>query len=95
MGFSNRHAASLTNTEAVGEALIGVENIYAPILLLSGGMDDVWPATEMASKICARVNAATSSSCTHINFENGDHLLNNNQTASFDEVEEFLNSVSQ
>jgi esterase/lipase len=96
MGFTNRHAASLTNKAEVERALIKVENIDGPILLLSGGMDTAWPATEMGTKICSTVNSSHDvKSCTLLIYEEGDHLLSNYQTESFGAVAHFLQTVSQ
>jgi hypothetical protein len=95
MGFTNRHAASLTNNVAVEKALINVENIDAPILLMSGGLDTAWPATELGTKICSTVNSSHDvKSCTLLIYEEGDHLLSNYQTESFAAVARFLQTVS-
>jgi len=96
MGFTNRHAASLTNKVAVERALIPVEKIDAPILLLSGGMDATWPASRMGTEICSSANSSpTDMPCTLLIYEEGDHLLSNYQTESFGAVAKFLQSVSQ
>ncbi len=96
MGFTNRHAASLTNKVAVERALISVENIDAPILLLSGGMDANWPASKMGTEICSTVNSTHDDKlCTHLIYEEGDHLLSNYQSETLDAVAQFLQSVSQ
>jgi esterase/lipase len=96
MGYTNRHAASLTNKVAVEKALISVENIDAPILLLSGGMDASWPAAKMGAEICSTVNSShDGKSCTLLIYEEGDHLLSNYQSESFGAVAEFLQSISQ
>ncbi|PCI78239.1 MAG: dienelactone hydrolase [SAR86 cluster bacterium] len=94
LGFTNMHAASLTNEVAVENAQIGVERINGPILLLSGGMDDAWPSSSMGDKICTTVNSETESKCEHVTYEDGDHLLSRYQTESFAEVARFLNSVA-
>lgn len=95
LGFTNRHAASLTNEAAVEAALIDVQDITGPILLLSGGADDIWPAARMADQICETVSSSGIPSCSHITYEDGDHLLTNYQTESFAEVGQFLDLVSQ
>ena len=96
MGFSNRHVASLTNKVAVEKALIRVENIDAPILLLSGGMDAAWPASKMGTEICSKVNSSHhDKSCTLLIYEEGDHLLSNYQTESFGAVSQFLQAVHE
>ena len=70
----------------VDAARIKVENIQLPLLLLSGGNDQAWPSTEMATEICNRVG----DNCSHINYSDGDHLLENHQDEYFNEVEMFL-----
>lgn len=96
MGFTNRHTASLTNKVAVERALISVENINAPILLLSGGMDAAWPASKMGTEICSKVNSSHhDKSCTLLIYEEGDHLLSNYQTESFGAVSQFLQAVHE
>ena len=91
LGIDNRHAASLTNEAAVREALIKVENIKAPLLLLSGGQDQSWPATDMANEVCARA----SGNCEHISFPEGDHLLSNYKVTYFAEIAKFLTQFSE
>ena len=49
------HAMMLEDKEAVEKAMIPVENINGPILLLSGKIDDKWPATEMSEQIISRL----------------------------------------
>ena len=93
LGYDNRHEASLTNDVAVEKALIGVENISSPVLLLSGGQDKSWPAFEMGNKICERMESFKAGSCTHITYAQGDHTLTNFDTTSFAEVREFLEGL--
>ena len=88
LGIDNRHQASLTNEASVKNALIKVENINMPTLLLSGGKDQSWPSSEMAWDICERM---TEKYCSHISYPDGGHLLENYQDQYFTEVEKFLN----
>jgi dienelactone hydrolase len=53
--FRNLFRAGLRNREAVARAAIPVEQIRGPIMLVSGGEDHVWPATEMCEAILARL----------------------------------------
>mgnify|MGYP003679707771 CR=1 FL=1 len=46
---------ALENLNSVTSAIIKVENINGPILLISDSNDHVWPATEMASDIVNRL----------------------------------------
>ena len=93
LGFTNRHAASLTNSEAVQEALIQVENIESPMLLLSGGRDQAWPSAEMAAEICERANSSTGRSCSHVVFEDGGHLLQEYRLEVSAAVERFFEQL--
>ena len=89
LSINNRHAASLTNASAVRDALIKVEHIKSPILLLSGGEDKSWPSEEMANDICKRVG----NNCTHKSYPEGDHLLSEHKNEMFAEVDKFLDGV--
>lgn len=47
----------LKDKEAVEKALIKVENINGPILLVSAKKDEMWPSTEMSNEIVKRLEA--------------------------------------
>ncbi len=47
---------SLEQTDAVEKALISVENINGPILLLTGKEDKMWPSSQMADMIIKRLD---------------------------------------
>lgn len=49
------YAPALKNEHAVAKAVIPVEKINGPILLISGTDDQMWPSTEMADKVAARL----------------------------------------
>ena len=93
LGYTNRHAASLTNEAAVDSALIAVEKTKAPILLLSGDQDAMWPASMMGARVCKTANTA-GGTCTHAVYADGDHLLTNHPAEMFDAVGQFLARVS-
>ncbi|MDO3386655.1 acyl-CoA thioester hydrolase/BAAT C-terminal domain-containing protein [Gilvimarinus sp. SDUM040013] len=90
LGFENRHKASLTNEAAVTRAKIDVHAIEADVLLISGDKDKVWPASEMAQKVCSEINSFESSGCAHIRYKDGDHLLSGHQKEVFSEINRFL-----
>ncbi len=46
---------ALQNREAVEKATIRVERINGPVLLVSGGLDGVWPAGKMSEMIMGRL----------------------------------------
>ncbi|MCC3860193.1 acyl-CoA thioester hydrolase/BAAT C-terminal domain-containing protein [Pseudemcibacter aquimaris] len=86
LGLDNRHAASLTQKDKVKKALIPVQDIDIPTLLLSGGKDKAWPSTAMAWEICEKIGEQ----CSHISYPNGGHLLEEFKEEYMLEVEEFL-----
>jgi len=47
---------SLEQTDAVKKALINVENINGPILLITGKEDKMWPSSQMADMIIKRLD---------------------------------------
>lgn len=47
----------LEDKEAVEKALIKIENINGPILLISAKKDEMWPSTEMSNQIVERLKA--------------------------------------
>ncbi|MCJ8268131.1 MAG: hypothetical protein MJK04_01895, partial [Psychrosphaera sp.] len=66
---TNRHIASIANMTDLDKALIKVEKIKSPMLLLSGGRDIMWPANGMAANVCKRANADKKKVlCRHINY---------------------------
>lgn len=76
---SINHAILQTLTTAHWQshpARIPVEHIKAPLLLLSGGKDNIWPATQMAEQICQQMQQTQADLCTHIDYPEAGHLLN-------------------
>lgn len=57
------------------EARIPLEHTQATVLLLSGGQDSVWPATEMAKQICEQMQVTLPNRCNHIDYPGAGHLL--------------------
>jgi hypothetical protein len=51
-----RHEKSLQNTTKVAEALIAVEKIQGPVLLISGKRDNMWPSSPMSEQIISRLD---------------------------------------
>ncbi len=70
--FHDAYAAGLANREAVAAATIEVERIRAPLLLLSGADDQMWPADEMAAAILSRRGRADDE---HRSFADAGHFL--------------------
>ncbi len=72
--LNDLYSASLEQKNAVAAARIPVENIAAPVLLLSGGLDEIWPANRMAADVCLQRQQARLH-CLHINYPDAGHLL--------------------
>ncbi|HXW52504.1 MAG TPA: acyl-CoA thioester hydrolase/BAAT C-terminal domain-containing protein [Myxococcota bacterium] len=55
VNFTWMHSQALTDQQAVENAIIKVEKINGPILLVSGERDQWWPSADMSRKIMARL----------------------------------------
>lgn len=74
--FRNLFRAGLRNREAVRRAAIPVERIRGPILLISGGNDQLWPAAEMSEAIVARLKQHRfPHAVEHLHFPRAGHML--------------------
>ncbi len=68
--------AGLDDLEAVGLAAIPVELATGPILLLSGGDDQMWPADRMGRMVVDRMSVnGRPADITHFNYEKAGHSL--------------------
>lgn len=68
------YTAALENRDAVARAAIPIECSDAAILLLSGGLDSMWPSAEMAEMLLARLAAAgKAGQATHVHFDQAGH----------------------
>ena len=64
------------HTKNIGSAKIFVEKISGPILLTSGGKDDIWPSFYMANEIEKRLKALNFSyEVKHLNYPEAGHLI--------------------
>lgn len=52
----NLQAVAEASSETVSRATIPVENIAGPVLLISGGSDNIWPSTELAEVAVHRLD---------------------------------------
>jgi alpha-beta hydrolase superfamily lysophospholipase len=68
------YEASLQQENAVVGATLNVEKIAGPVLLLSGGEDEIWPANDMAGTVCERMEKI-GKPCQHVNYPDAGHLL--------------------
>lgn len=59
----------------VSRARIGVERIAAPVLLISGNDDRMWPSAMMAGEIVQRVTAAGMSEAVHLSYDGAGHFI--------------------
>lgn len=69
------YAPGLRDHAAVEKAAIRVERISAPILLLSGNDDQMWPGTEMAEALMRRRTEAGRSEDRHRSFADCGHFI--------------------
>lgn len=68
------YRAALRNSAAVEKAAIPVEDTDAPLLLISGGKDKIWPASEMAERIVTRLaGRGRSDQVEHLQFPGAGH----------------------
>jgi len=66
----------LADREAAERAAIAVERIDGPVLLVSGGRDEVWPASEMADMIMDRLKAHDHPfDDVHLHYEGAGHQI--------------------
>lgn len=75
-GLLDLYSQSLENRTDNGAADIAIENIQAPLLLMTGENDEIWPSPQMADEICTKINKKYTGQCEHINYKGADHLLN-------------------
>lgn len=88
--FRGASEISLMNTEAVEKAIIKVEDINGPVLLISGEKDQVWPSKEMSDEVINRLKVkGFTHPYKHIVVPDGDHFQP--QSNYHPEVIEFLN----
>jgi pimeloyl-ACP methyl ester carboxylesterase len=79
----------MQDTAAVERALIPVEKINGPVLLMSGKKDEMWAATEMSDAMIARLKAKQFAHAhQHLAYD-GDHA---SPTLHMNEVRTFFNA---
>lgn len=70
------YARSLRNVEAVAAARIKVADIRAPLLLISGQQDQMWPAYAMASDIVQQIKVARPEAIVeHLSYADAGHAV--------------------
>ena len=77
--YVEMYEQSLEQTEAVKQAIIEVENINGPILILSGKADTMWPSSQMGTMLVNRLaEKGFSHRYWHYAYEDAGHTLNEN-----------------
>jgi uncharacterized protein len=72
---------SLEQTDAVKKALINVENINGPILLITGKEDKMWPSSQMADMIIKRLDEKNFPFWyKHFAYQNAGHSFSDHST---------------
>lgn len=70
------YAKALWNEKAVVDAEIPVERIQGPVLLISGGDDEMWPSTEMAETVMNRLAKYNHPyPYEHLAYEEAGHMI--------------------
>jgi dienelactone hydrolase len=66
----------LENTSAVERATIPVERVTGPLILVSGGDDNMWPATRMCEMVVERMRQhGRADAVLHLNYPAAGHSL--------------------
>lgn len=74
--FCNLFRSALRNREAAEIGAIPVERTHGPILLISGGDDQVWPASRMSEMIFGRLKSCGFSQYVeHLHYAKAGHSL--------------------
>ncbi|MGA7075356.1 MAG: acyl-CoA thioester hydrolase/BAAT C-terminal domain-containing protein [Halobacteriota archaeon] len=70
------YLASLQDRQAVGRAVIPVERINGPVLLVSGADDAIWPSSMMCERVVERLKQHNFRfSFQHLRYDGAGHLL--------------------
>jgi dienelactone hydrolase len=69
------YAASLAELLKHQDAIIPVEKTRAPVLLICGKMDTLWPACPMADQVKARAEANGGPPVTILAYDNAGHAV--------------------
>ncbi len=70
------YAAGLEDKDAEQKAIIAVEKINGPVLLVTGKDDQMWPSSQMADKVVARLRAHKHAHpFEHLSYEGAGHAV--------------------
>lgn len=76
MAYTPLFLANLENTAAVEKAIIAVENINGPVLLISAQDDQVWPSTLMSEMVIDRLAQHNHPyPYEHLSYEGAGHFI--------------------
>jgi dienelactone hydrolase len=76
ISFARMYAAGLDHSIATDAATIPVERAHAPIMLISGRRDRLWPSSRMAGMIKARLSQHDSpNEVVHLDFPDAGHSI--------------------
>lgn len=67
------YEAALQDAEAVTAAAIPIERSEAPVMLISGDRDRMWPSSAMAEMLVARIEPAKRDRIVHVCFADAGH----------------------
>ena len=74
--LASLYASALRNRAAVERASIPVEKTRGPILLISGGDDQVWPSSQMSQMVVDRLRArGFAHPVEHLRYDGAGHVL--------------------
>jgi uncharacterized protein len=74
-GLRDLYSQSLTNRTDSGKADIAVTDVRGKVVLFSGENDAIWPASQMATEVCEKINAKQENQCKHLYYQGLGHLL--------------------
>jgi hypothetical protein len=76
VSFQPIYRAALEDADVVAAAAIPIERTRAPILLISGDKDRMWPASQMAAALKGRLaEAGRADQVVHLRYPNAGHAL--------------------
>ena len=76
LAFAQMYSHSVENSAAAQQATIPVEQINGPIMLISGGDDQMWPSARFSDMITSRLKRCNFTyPVTHLNYPQAGHLI--------------------
>lgn len=75
VSFAPMYGAGLDDLAAVDAAAIPVETIQAPVMLISGGRDRMWPSSRMVGMVKRRLAEHGGREVVHLEFPEAGHSI--------------------